>query len=856
MPGRTISPNEAVTMILRAIGYTDNASVLVGQWPANYVSLGQSFLIYNNVSANTQLDKANAAQMIYNGLTVQLVQVDANSTVISLWDDQNSLTRQLPRTLLTAGLDCRYVGKKVISYEDARASKINLVPKVGAYGVLYKSNKDNEVVAVTEVETEFIAGKFAFASNGLPDTFKAIDGTEYNLSTQAKDMVNYLNRGIDPGVSGIYAGNLVSGSTSGAVYWSDFNYFVNGDDHPGFGLDVKDGKGQIAYPTSYPKRYLNNTARSSSDSVLKNADDSLYSVPSKLIVSAKVSGKTIIELRSVAVWDALLKGDTFLYAADQIDGKKFNGHEFPLDYNKELDEYGYALAGVNSLDDLAADNVVYIYKNQANKIARIEVGTETQSGVVTNYNPKDAESTVGGKVLGYAPYRGNSFSDVQVVNNEGTALLDLYGRIYDFQLGEASKGNFALIVNYGTDGFTVNSSPIVKLFDKEGKENTYNLTKDAKDDHWATSSADPEKHINYYKAFSDPDSSVTKSMRLPKLIEYKLSNSKLSSVSFGKYVENSEQFPINSEGSSKWATVNKSGTIIKIYKDPASSGQTREYLIDSGIVVFTVNNAGDYDLSSLGDITDSDLKHPLQYYVGSDHKVKALVVHEDDAGAQNVFVMISNITHQTDGTGGEVAQVHGLSFAKGVTATTETWLTNVKMGNGTNVAGLTTTLNKLRTDSRFAHNLDYPDAVPNYHWFEMVKFRIGDDGVLRADENSVSLLIGDSSGDRIDNGGMYAPNGNKFGVYFKAFGTGGKAGGNNAFYIDYATTPGGISQSNDFAVFDADAVYYSLNSSNVWTPGRVSSSTFNGNPADARYIFLKTDPEDFTFDVIIRVPNY
>ena len=162
MPGRTISPNEAVTMILRAIGYTDNASVLVGQWPANYVSLGQSFLIYNNVSSDTQLDKANAAQMIYNGLTVQLVQVDANSTVISLWDDQNSLTRQLPRTLLTAGLDCRYEGKKVVTYEDASASKIALTDKVGAYGVLYKSNKDNEVVALTEVETVFIPGKFAF----------------------------------------------------------------------------------------------------------------------------------------------------------------------------------------------------------------------------------------------------------------------------------------------------------------------------------------------------------------------------------------------------------------------------------------------------------------------------------------------------------------------------------------------------------------------------------------------------------------------------------------------------------------------------------------------------------------------
>ncbi|MDD4630485.1 MAG: S-layer homology domain-containing protein, partial [Eubacteriales bacterium] len=38
MPGRTISVNEAMTMALRAIGYTANSSLLVGAWPANYVS--------------------------------------------------------------------------------------------------------------------------------------------------------------------------------------------------------------------------------------------------------------------------------------------------------------------------------------------------------------------------------------------------------------------------------------------------------------------------------------------------------------------------------------------------------------------------------------------------------------------------------------------------------------------------------------------------------------------------------------------------------------------------------------------------------------------------------------------------
>jgi hypothetical protein len=131
MPGRTITPNEAVTMVLRAVGYTDNASVLVGQWPANYVALGQNQLLYSNVGNDTQMNKASAAQMIYNALTVQLVQVDANSTVSYLWDRIEDGT-QNERNLLTTGLDCWQDGKKIVSYADAKASKINLIPRVGA----------------------------------------------------------------------------------------------------------------------------------------------------------------------------------------------------------------------------------------------------------------------------------------------------------------------------------------------------------------------------------------------------------------------------------------------------------------------------------------------------------------------------------------------------------------------------------------------------------------------------------------------------------------------------------------------------------------------------------------------------
>jgi hypothetical protein len=89
----------------------------------------------------------------------------------------------------------------------------------------------------------------------------------------------------------------------------------------------------------------------------------------------------------------------------------------------------------------------------------------------------------------------------------------------------------------------------------------------------------------------------------------------------------------------------------------------------------------------------------------------------------------------------------------------------------------------------------------------------------------------------------------------------------NAFKVDYAYTSGtaidvaagrttGLARDVDYfeAVFDADALFYSLVGGN-WTVSKVSTGPFNGAGANARYIFLKTDPEDFAFDVIIRVDN-
>jgi hypothetical protein len=632
-------------MVLRTIGYTDNASVLVGQWPANYIALGQNLILYENVSNDLQMNKASAAQMIYNVLTKQLVQVDANSTVSYLWDRIEDGT-QKERSLLTTGLNCyadNEGNKKVVTEVDAARSKINLLPKVGAYGILYKSNVDDEVVALTNVETKFLAGRFMFKSNGEIDVFQSADGTKYTLAggstatwTSPKDWAQAFNS----------TGSAISAPAGNVI-------FLNGDTKTSLTKTQS-----VSYVVDDPDG-IGNTAAKNQAAFLN--------------IAAKVSGLTITDLRSVAIWVAEnkgddIKGDTFLYAAGQIDGKKFNGHDFPLDVNNEVDDYGYVLAGVNSLDDLASDNVVYLYKNDANKISRIDVGTETQSGTVTNVNKADFVRTIGGRTLAIAPYDGHNKAAVDTAGNEGTALLDIYDRIYDFQLGEASKGNFAVYLAH--DNYL--GATQVKIFDKTGKEVIYNVTDTAT--------------INTLNGLDEGA-----------LIEYKISAGKLSEVT--EFV-----LKANSTPSGK---VNTTGSILTI--------GSVNHMIDSGVLVY-IKDGSDYSLGSIKDLKDID--RPFWFIKGTSTESKgvgALIVDANDAGAQSVFVMINSVSKGWDN--GDIDVVTGLSFADGANAASKSW-------NYVASTLISTDLN--------AYPAYFTGTDNRGHYNMMVKFRIDESGVLKS----------------------------------------------------------------------------------------------------------------------------
>lgn len=178
MPGRTVTVNEAMTMVLRAIGYTNNSSVLVGSWPANYVSLGQTLGLYDDVATAVTINRGSAAQVIYNALPVALVQVATDGTTTTIVAERDEDDNPIYRTLLTSGLNCTQE-KGIVNFDDN--SVIALAEYVGAQANIYR-NSDDEIVAVDPIST--------FLTGSLNDDGEfTADDVDYKFAT-GKDVVN------------------------------------------------------------------------------------------------------------------------------------------------------------------------------------------------------------------------------------------------------------------------------------------------------------------------------------------------------------------------------------------------------------------------------------------------------------------------------------------------------------------------------------------------------------------------------------------------------------------------------------------------------------------------------------------
>lgn len=430
-PGKTVSYDEAITMVVRAIGYTEEVKEMNGTWPAVFVQKARTLGITDDVAGlgSVGADRGDVAILLYNALTCDTGYADADGVFTIKRDKNND-----PVKLIT-NLDAEESGYFIITKTDADDALVNIREYIGAYAKVFtvtKGEYEDSVIAVGDVKSTFVTGEYKYGDKVI----KTADGTEYKLDDVMNDIAGTSNE--------MDRANITTARE-----------FVNSE--------------------SGDTGVLN-----TSGSAFVNAGGRL------LTVAADVSGKTIKGVYSVLLWkvdaEAVVDADD---VADIDADHSLLGKDFTENDDDEIDLDSFELYGVNSLSDIKTDNVVYVYESNDDEIVRVDVGTETVSGEVTRVNTAGDEITVSGKVYKLASAK---LINNGVVGEVGTTdidtedvvdlVLDAYGFIYDSDVTAGTADTFAIILETGERTIGIGGKHEVKLFTNTGDDITFDVDND------------------------------------------------------------------------------------------------------------------------------------------------------------------------------------------------------------------------------------------------------------------------------------------------------------------------------------------------------------------------------------------
>ncbi len=415
-PGNPVTYEQAATMIVRAIGFTTACNEMNGTWPAIYVQKATALGIFKNVEGNKYgagANRGDVAIMLYNALDLPEVYADKDgATHYKNGSEQftiNGVVVHGVSMLSTLNKDGSY-SYKVVDESDADRALTNMRSYVGVAGKVV-TNKDGDVLAVSDTASTLIAG--SFDKDGTK--FTAGDVT---YSVGSKVLASYENEK----------------SSKLAAATSVVPYFKNGSD-----------AGTIAL----------------ADLADKNCT-----------ISAKISGKTITQIWAVMDWSANDK-DLFesVDATNIKNNAKLSGYTFLKDNNGDIDYTKFILEGVDSLDKIAEDNVVYVYADTAKNIRKVSVGTKTVTGEWTAYTNGNADKAATYTIDGttYTAHAKGAYNDVidldgASVGDKVMAYLDYSGKVYEFDLQEGySDYAVVLRVAEGTVSTDLNTGKTAKI---------------------------------------------------------------------------------------------------------------------------------------------------------------------------------------------------------------------------------------------------------------------------------------------------------------------------------------------------------------------------------------------------------
>ncbi len=427
-PTGTVTYEQAATMIVRALGYTDQCKEMNGTWPAIYVQKAMALGIFEDVTNGgaNGANRGDIAIMLYNALELAEVYADGDGAT-NYKTGKNSTTfngNVVNGVTMMGTLNKNGTSKyDIVTDADADGAVNNIYGLIGAAGKIVK-NKDGKVISVGDLKSEFITGEY----NASSKKFK-IDGTEYSIASDAYSTI---------GADGVTTGNV-----AGVPYFE------------------------------------NNTTTDNKTATLASLTTSGKTT---YTIAGKLDGKTVKTIYSINKWTSNAGAKITTSQIRKITSdKSLLGYDFEENNNDEIDTDSFILDGVSSLSDIKEDNIVAVYADSADKstakITRVAVGTKVVSGKVTKVNSAGDEWTIDGTVYKKSKVTGASSLSLSV-GDEVKLYLDHEGKVYTTDAIE-DDWNYGVCLKEKGDNGSYDGDQVIKLLTANGDSKVFNFKNDS-----------------------------------------------------------------------------------------------------------------------------------------------------------------------------------------------------------------------------------------------------------------------------------------------------------------------------------------------------------------------------------------
>ena len=577
-PNGLVTYEQAVTMIVRALGYTDQCKEMNGTWPAVYIQKAMALNIFEDVvnGGANGANRGDVAIMLYNALDIAQVYADGDGATQAKSGNNDTTYNGKGIKGVTMMGTLNKNGKSAygtITSTQVDNAKLNIRSYLGAAGK-YTADKNGDILALGDIKSTFITGDIK------SDKKLDVNGTSYTINDDALAKLN--ETGGSDSVSTASGVKIVNGSTT-------------------------------------------DEAISTADIKAMGADND-----TTVTLAAEVSGKTIKHIYSVATWKENQADKVSDADLTQITkNKRLLSVDFSKDDDNNIDETSFVLNGVSKLSDIKADNVVYVYQNADNKISRVDVGTKVVTGEVSKI--RDNKATIDGTEYKLAKTK-NAVANLSKIEagDKVTLYLDYAGKIFDYDLDESTSGDYAILVsanNTVPSKDATASDAKVQLFTADGNATVYNVN--------GKKYVDNGTKTTTWSAVTSAaavTSSVTDLAKF-RIVKYSLSDNKVSKIQVGNDIHLNDTDLTLIAGTS--AKITKSGYLSYNNKSYKLADNVIIFAAKASGSNFDFSDTDELSIVKRADALDTD-GIAFQAIYDEDSEVVALLM-DNDASSDDQF---------------------------------------------------------------------------------------------------------------------------------------------------------------------------------------------------------------------------